>query len=407
MFDDTRERKAPQSITVRVLSGDIAKVEADALITGINSGGMWFGGIDRVIQREAGDHFHQQARAQTLEDGRAIVARGPHTSDASFKNVVFVVDDLSKPLHQIIHAGLTAANDAGFSKVSLPTMRMGVMRSATGQTQAETTRDMVQGIREFIQATPQPNLREISIVVYNDPHTAELLRTACAQLEQSTVGEEISLSSREALNERRAVRERELAQAGFSPEQVEEIAKRSPHLDVVVLVPEAGERITTSAADAVALTEITGSTVVIHFNRHLVIVSPGNTLDEVVKTYQDAVQAAHDAYWTPERIAQDEASKSSMTSAIERELQALPEFFKEWVVACGDKNYSRELNISIAKDAHLLASTLASPAALGAWFKLSYAEQMNAVPGLRQDHSAFSFHQVAHLAMQYLEVTAK
>jgi O-acetyl-ADP-ribose deacetylase (regulator of RNase III) len=38
-----------------VISGDIAQVKSDAIITAINSGGAWFGGIDRVINNVAGN----------------------------------------------------------------------------------------------------------------------------------------------------------------------------------------------------------------------------------------------------------------------------------------------------------------------------------------------------------------
>ena len=49
------------TIKVNVVDGDIAAVPAQVLITAVNSGGMWFGGIDGVIMRAAGDQFHGQA----------------------------------------------------------------------------------------------------------------------------------------------------------------------------------------------------------------------------------------------------------------------------------------------------------------------------------------------------------
>ena len=37
-------------VTVKVISGDITQVEGDAIVTLINSGRMWFGGVDQAIK---------------------------------------------------------------------------------------------------------------------------------------------------------------------------------------------------------------------------------------------------------------------------------------------------------------------------------------------------------------------
>jgi O-acetyl-ADP-ribose deacetylase (regulator of RNase III) len=49
---------------VSVIEGDITRINADAIVTAINSAGMWFGGIDDAIQRAAGDFYHNQAEAK-------------------------------------------------------------------------------------------------------------------------------------------------------------------------------------------------------------------------------------------------------------------------------------------------------------------------------------------------------
>lgn len=73
-----------------VIEGDVSKVQADALITAINSGGMWFGGIDGVINRSAGNLFHSQAaKAMPLHHGQVIDAKGGITNQAAFTNVVY------------------------------------------------------------------------------------------------------------------------------------------------------------------------------------------------------------------------------------------------------------------------------------------------------------------------------
>ena len=162
---------------ISVTSGDISRTPSDALITAINSGGAWFGGIDGVIMRAAGPMFHDQAsRAMPLEDGKAVIAKGGQ-HDGSFRNVVFVVDDLQRPLREIVLAGLLGAESAGFATVTLPTIRMGVMLGVVEKSLDEALSEMAAGVKAFLTKQPKA-VQSITFVVYNDPPTELLLRTA-------------------------------------------------------------------------------------------------------------------------------------------------------------------------------------------------------------------------------------
>lgn len=164
---------------VLVQEGDIAQVSTDALITAINSEGMWFGGIDGVIQRAAGNLFHARAAASMpLTHEQAVIAySGSRAHRGAFKNVVFVVDDLQGPLRNIVYQGLKAAHDAGFKTVTLPTIRMGVMLGAVEKTQTEALNEMTQGVRTFLLETPE-GLDRITFVVYNNPDLKRELESA-------------------------------------------------------------------------------------------------------------------------------------------------------------------------------------------------------------------------------------
>lgn len=160
---------------VKVIGGNVVDLSADALITAINSGGMWFGGIDGVIMRAAGNEFHNQARnAAPLSHGQAVVAKGSGQHSANFRNVVFVVDDLQGPLHEIVYAGLKAAADAGFKSVSLPTIRMGVMLGAVEKSVDEAVQEMADGISKFRAESPE-GLESITFVVFGDASTQTML----------------------------------------------------------------------------------------------------------------------------------------------------------------------------------------------------------------------------------------
>lgn len=172
--------KKARKCTVSVVSGDIARIPVDALITAINSGGMWFGGIDGVIKRVAGEFFHIQASdAMPLTHGQTVVASSNgYAHRGAFNNVVFVVDDLCGPLHRIVYNGLKAASDMGFKSVSLPTIRMGVMLGVVEKTVHKAVTEMTQGVKEFLAENPESPIENITFVVYNDETTASLLKKA-------------------------------------------------------------------------------------------------------------------------------------------------------------------------------------------------------------------------------------
>lgn len=171
-------------ISVSVTSGDIGRVKSDAIVTAINSGGMWFGGIDGVIQRYAGELFHQQAaNALPLKHGQTVVAKGNIENQASFSNVVFVIDDLEGKLSDVVYAGLVAASEAGFSEVTMPTIRMGVMLGVVEKTPAEAVNEMVEGVRRFIGAhSSRTSIKKITVVVFNGQHIQSLLEKQLVEL---------------------------------------------------------------------------------------------------------------------------------------------------------------------------------------------------------------------------------
>ena len=110
------------TIKVNVIDGDIAAVPAQALITAINSGGMWFGGIDRVITHAAGNQFHEQAAKALQADPavKAVACKQLGWHYGLFVDVVFVIDDLDEPLYGVVRRGLATASEAGYRLVSMP-----------------------------------------------------------------------------------------------------------------------------------------------------------------------------------------------------------------------------------------------------------------------------------------------
>jgi len=156
-----------------VVEGNIVERKTDALITAVNSGGMWFGGIDRAIQQVAGDEFHSKLarHKDSLSDGIAVICHNNSDKILPFNHVIFVVDDLKQPLSGIIIAGLKAANRREYKVVTIPAIRTGVMKGIYEKTDQEVA-------DQYKIALDHCNDMSVclEIVVYNNPVFTKLLR---------------------------------------------------------------------------------------------------------------------------------------------------------------------------------------------------------------------------------------
>jgi O-acetyl-ADP-ribose deacetylase (regulator of RNase III) len=168
------------------ISGDITRVDSDAIITAINSSRLWFGGIDGAIQRVAGNIYHNQAVNEELRDLKVVVARGDHNNHkGKFDNVVFVVDDLKSELRNIIVRGLEEADAAGFKKVTMPAIRTGVMLGAVEKSLEQVVDEYIKGIKRYVgRKTVKgqvPGIQAIAFVTYNNPELEEIMHRVIFQ----------------------------------------------------------------------------------------------------------------------------------------------------------------------------------------------------------------------------------
>lgn len=147
-----------QTVIATIRGSDISGIDADAVITAVNSGGIWFDGTNNAIRRSGGQSFFDQLAKKELSDGKAVLARGP-----AFRHVIFVVDDLKAPLGEVVKKGLAAADAEGFEKVTLPDMRI-VTRNIVGMTIEELREEIFKGAREYVQANANTHLRCIKLV---------------------------------------------------------------------------------------------------------------------------------------------------------------------------------------------------------------------------------------------------
>ncbi len=163
-------------MNIQILNGDATQLEADALVTLINSQKMWFGGMDGAIQRAGGAQFHAQASVALdhgSRDGDAIYAPGT-PERGKFKAVIFVVDDLRRPVSDLMAMALTCALDHGCKTVATPALRCGVAAGLVEKTAEATVAGLFKGLEIFNIAHPDADLT-VTFVVYQDPATIKLL----------------------------------------------------------------------------------------------------------------------------------------------------------------------------------------------------------------------------------------
>ena len=162
-----------------VLAGDITReVEVDAIITLVNSEGMWGGGVDRAINRVAGTSYHDQLarimQTSGLADGQVVLARGDSSRHfGSFNHVIFVVDDLASPLADLLYAGLCEAREQGFKSIGIPLMRTGVMMGVVEKNLEAVLQQMHSAFQRFAQ--DGDNDLEVNVVVFDNPQAVKLL----------------------------------------------------------------------------------------------------------------------------------------------------------------------------------------------------------------------------------------
>lgn len=158
-----------KKIRIIRISGDITQVKCDAIITAINAGGAWFGGIDRAIYNAAGTMYHSQIKKEDLYELNFIVARGDHNNHrGKFDNVVFVVDELECPLRSVIASGLEGAHAAGFKNVAIPSIRTGVMINMVERGFEDVVNEYVEGVKIYLNSYERLNIEAIAFVTYNN-----------------------------------------------------------------------------------------------------------------------------------------------------------------------------------------------------------------------------------------------
>jgi O-acetyl-ADP-ribose deacetylase (regulator of RNase III) len=170
------------TLIIDAIEGDITHEPADALITATNSRGMYLGRVDKAINSVAGNLFHNQVdRAMPLSEGQTILARGMGHG-GSFHSVLFVVDNLVRPLNRVALTALRAAESAGIHRLTLPMMRTGAQLGRVEPTAEIAVHRLAQAVKAFAASNPR-SVSSIRFVIFDDGRRASLLRQKLRQIE--------------------------------------------------------------------------------------------------------------------------------------------------------------------------------------------------------------------------------
>ena len=172
-------------LKINIISGDITQTTevVDAIATLVNSGGMWFGGVDGAIKRKYGNWYHSRLATQIdypkdgvqASDGKIYIVEGEKNRNHSFKDVIFIIDDLNLPLSTLVFNALEAAEKAGYKRIAMPSMRNGVMAGIVEKNIQEVSEAMKQGVLSFKEKYPNSAL-VVDIVIFYDPEAEKFYK---------------------------------------------------------------------------------------------------------------------------------------------------------------------------------------------------------------------------------------
>lgn len=159
--------------TIRVLKGDITKVQVDAIVNAASTSLLGGGGVDGAIHRAAGAQLLAECRALNgCRTGEAKLTKG-YALPANF--VIHTVGPVwrggnngeSQLLHDAYHNSLLLAVENGVSSIAFPNISTGVY----GYPKELAAEIATAAVRDFCKLNPA-SLSEILFVCFDQENEA-------------------------------------------------------------------------------------------------------------------------------------------------------------------------------------------------------------------------------------------
>jgi O-acetyl-ADP-ribose deacetylase (regulator of RNase III) len=158
-------------VETRVIWGDITQTPADAILTTIhpNVRSIPLGSVEIAIHKQVGDLFRQQLFLSEPLRNRQVV-HATVTADMKpppFKSVLYVVDDRTWLLNDLVHIGLADADAKKLRHVSMPLLHTGHAPRLIieGSAYKEAIEAQMTGLKMFYKRKPR-HIKKVTIVVY-------------------------------------------------------------------------------------------------------------------------------------------------------------------------------------------------------------------------------------------------
>ncbi|MGM0509282.1 MAG: hypothetical protein ACQERZ_09015 [Fusobacteriota bacterium] len=161
-------------VLFEIVRGDVCDVKAQALITAVDSGGLWCGQVDEAIRKGIGSYYHDglinkmKVHNGPFWDGEVVIIEGDEENTPKFKDIIFVIDDFKKPLHEILEGAINKAIKTGYKKVILSAIRTGESFGKVEKSIEEVVNEVKESLKHIYRKHSGFPLDKIKFIAYNN-----------------------------------------------------------------------------------------------------------------------------------------------------------------------------------------------------------------------------------------------
>lgn len=165
-----------EGVRVKVVHGDITKVEADAIVNPANSFGYMGGGVALAIKRVGGEEIESEAVSKApIAIGKAVATTAGKLKATFVIHAPTMVNPAGETDKEKVRlatsVALKCAEEKNAKSVAFPGMGTGV----GGLPYKVAAEAMVEAIKGFVNSSSE--MREIILVAYNEELYAEFVRS--------------------------------------------------------------------------------------------------------------------------------------------------------------------------------------------------------------------------------------
>ena len=166
------EKVLPTGQTLQIAQGDITLENADAIVNAANEHLQHGGGVAWAIVRRGGDVIQDESDAWIAQRGLVPHSRPAWTSGGRLpaRYVIHAVGpvwgdgDEDAKLADAVTGSLRAADELGLSSIAFPAISTGIF----GFPKERAARIIFQSIKKYFAENPNPGLKIIKLVLWDD-----------------------------------------------------------------------------------------------------------------------------------------------------------------------------------------------------------------------------------------------